>query len=113
MSNLSMYQTKELEIEGEIYNLKKFKALTGLAVQKEIHEAGLFTEEGINVMALTPEQIFKIISNGCSKGSMAFDTKTFDNFFSGRYMMIYQLVAEILMYNFADNSPNGEAASEE
>lgn len=111
--SLSAYQTKEVEVGGEIYNLRKFKALIGLAVQKEIHEAGLFTEDGINVMALTPEQIFKIISNGCSKGSMAFDTKSFDNHFAGKYIEIYQLVAEILMYNFADNSPNGEAASEE
>lgn len=111
--SLSAYQTKEVEVGGEIYNLRKFKALIGLAVQKEIHEAGLFTEDGINVMALTPEQIFKIISNGCSKGSMAFDTKSFDNHFAGKYIEIYQLVAEILMYNFADNSPNGEAATEE
>ena len=109
--SLNSFQTKELEIEGEVFNLKKFRALTGLSVQREIHEAGLFTEEGINVMALTPEQIFKIISNGCSKGSVSFDQKTFDNFFSGRYMMIYQLVAEILMFNFAD--PNAEAATEE
>ena len=110
---LNAFQTKEVEVGGEIYNLRKFKALTGLAVQKEIHEAGLFSEEGINVMALTPEQIFKIISNGCTKGSIAFDAKTFDNHFAGLYMEIYQLVAEILMFNFADNSPNGEAASEE
>lgn len=109
--SLSAYQTKEVEVGGEIYNLRKFKALIGLAVQKEIHEAGLFTEDGINVMALTPEQIFKIISNGCSKGSMAFDTKSFDNHFAGKYIEIYQLVAEVLLYNFAD--PNGEAASEE
>ena len=108
---LNAFQTKEVEVGGEIYNLKKFKALTGLAVQKEIHEAGLFSEEGINVMALTPEQIFKIISNGCSKGSIAFDQKTFDNHFAGKYMEIYQLVAEILLFNFAD--PNAEAATEE
>lgn len=108
---LNAFQTKEVEVGGEIYNLKKFKALTGLAVQKEIHEAGLFSEEGINVMALTPEQILKIISNGCSKGSIAFDQKTFDNHFAGKYMEIYQLVAEILMFNFAD--PNAEAAIEE
>lgn len=110
---LNAFQTKEVEVGGEIYNLKKFKALTGLAVQKEIHEAGLFSDEGINVMALTPEQILKIISNGCSKGSIAFDQKTFDNHFAGKYMEIYQLVAEILMFNFADNSPNDEAAIEE
>ncbi len=109
--SLAAYQTKEVEVGGEIYNLKKFKALIGLAVQKEIHEAGLFTDEGINVMALTPEQILKIISNGCSKGSIAFDQKTFDNHFTGKYMEIYHLVAEILMYNFAD--PNAEAATEE
>ena len=109
--SLNSFQTKEVEVGGEIYNLKKFKALVGLAVQKEIHEAGLFTEEGINVMALTPEQIFKIISNGCSKGSIAFDSKVFDNHFAGKYMEIYQLVAEILMFNFAD--PNAEAATEE
>lgn len=109
--SLAAYQTKEVEVGGEIYNLKKFKALIGLAVQKEIHEAGLFTDEGINVMALTPEQILKIISNGCSKGSVAFDQKTFDNHFAGKYMEIYHLVAEILMYNFAD--PNAEAATEE
>ena len=35
--SLNMYQTKEVEIEGEIYNLRKFRALTGLSVQKEIH----------------------------------------------------------------------------
>ena len=109
--SLSAYQTKEVEVGGEIYNLKKFKALTGLAVQKEIHEAGLFTDEGINVMALTPEQILKIISNGCSKGSIAFDQKTFDNHFAGKYMEIYHLVAEVLMYNFAD--PLAEAATDE
>jgi len=109
--SLAAYQTKEVEVGGEVYNLKKFKALTGLAVQKEIHEAGLFTDEGINVMALTPEQILKIISNGCSKGSVAFDQKTFDNHFAGKYMEIYHLVAEILMYNFAD--PNAEAATDE
>jgi len=109
--SLAAYQTKEVEVGGEIYNLKKFKALIGLAVQKEIHEAGLFTDDGINVMALTPEQILKIISNGCSKGSVAFDQKTFDNHFAGKYMEIYHLVAEILMYNFAD--PNAEAAIEE
>lgn len=109
--SLAAYQTKEVEVGGEIYNLKKFKALIGLAVQKEIHEAGLFTDDGINVMALTPEQILKIISNGCSKGSVAFDQKTFDNHFAGKYMEIYHLVAEVLMYNFAD--PNAEAATEE
>ena len=109
--SISSFQTKEVEIEGEIFNLKKFRALTGLSVQKEIHEAGLFTDDGVNVMALTPEQIFKIISNGCSKGSISFDQKTFDNFFAGRYMAIYHLVAEVLMYNFAD--PLAEAATEE
>ena len=111
MTNLQTFQTKEIEVGGEIYNLRKFRALTGLSVQKEIHEAGLFSDEGINVMALTPEQIFKIISNGCSKGSMAFDTKSFDNHFAGKYMEVYQLLAEILMFNFAD--PNAEAAIEE
>ena len=109
--SLAAYQTKEVEVGGEIYNLKKFRALTGLSVQKEIHEAGLFTDDGINVMALTPEQILKIISNGCSKGSIAFDQKTFDNHFAGKYMEIYHLVAEILMYNFAD--PLAEAATDE
>jgi len=111
MSGLNIYQTKEVEISGEIFHLKKFKAMIGLAVQKEIHEAGLFTDDGINVMALTPEQILKIISNGCSKGSIAFDQKTFDNHFAGKYMEIYHLVAEVLMYNFAD--PLAEAATEE
>ena len=111
--SLNSFQTKEVEVGGEIYNLKKFKALMGLGVQKEIHEAGLFTEEGINVMALTPEQILKIIANGCSKGSMAFDQKTFDNHFAGKYMEIYQLVAEILTFNYADSSPNAEADTAE
>lgn len=109
--SLAAYQSKEIEVGGELYNLKKFKALIGLGVQKEIHEAGLFTDEGINVMALSPEQILKIISNGCSKGSVAFDQKTFDNHFAGKYMEIYHLVAEILMFNFAD--PNAEAVTEE
>ena len=45
MNNLSMYQTKEVEIDGEIYNLKKYRALIGLSIQKEIHECGLFTED--------------------------------------------------------------------
>ena len=111
MNNLQAYETKEVEIGGELYNLRKLKALVGLAVQKEIHDAKLFSDEGINVMALTPEQIFKIISNGCSKGSVAFDQKTFDNHFAGKYVEIYQLVAEILMFNFAD--PNAEADTAE
>lgn len=111
MSNLSQFQTKEVEVGGEIYHLKKFKALIGLSIQKEIHDVGLFTEEGINVMALSPEQILKIIANGCSKGSVSFDQKTFDNHFAGKYMEIYTLVAEVLAYNFAD--PNVEAGTEE
>lgn len=109
--SLAAYQSKEVEVGGEIYNLKKFKAMVGLAIQKEIHEAGLFTEDGINVMALSPEAILKIISNGCSKGSVSFDQKTFDNHFAGKYMEIFQLVAEVLMFNFSD--PNVEADSEE
>ena len=108
---LNAFQSKEIEIEGEVYNLRKFKALVGLGIQKEIHDAKLFSDEGINVMALTPDQIFKIISNGCSKGSVAFDQKTFDNHFAGRYMTIYQLVAEVLMFNYAD--PLAEAGTEE
>lgn len=108
--SLSSYQTKEVEIDGEIYNLKKYRALTGLGIQKEIHECGLFTEDGIDVMKLSPELIFKIVSNGCSKGSMAFDQKTFDTHFAGKYITIFQLVAASLEYNFMD--PNAEAASE-
>lgn len=104
--SLQAYQTKEVEVGGEIYNLKKFKAMDGLAIQKEIHEAGLFTDDGINVMALSPEAILKIISKGCSKGSMAFDQKAFDNHFAGKYMEIFQLVAEALMFNFSD--PNAQ-----
>ena len=111
MSGLSSYQTREVEVEGEVYNLKKYRALMGLSIQKEIHDAGLFSEEGINVMALNPEQIFKVISLGCSKGSVAFDQKTFDNHFAGKYAEIFQLLALVLEYNFAD--PLEENATEE
>ena len=48
MGNLNSFQTKEVEVGGEIYNLRKFRALAGLSVQKDIHDAGLFTEDGIN-----------------------------------------------------------------
>lgn len=106
-----MFHTKEVEVGGEIYNLKKFKAMAGLAIQKKIHESNLFTEEGINVMALEPETMRDIVMLGCSKGSVNFDAKGFDNHFTGKYMEVFQLVAEILMFNFAD--PNAEAASED
>ena len=106
-----MYQVKEAEVGGEIYHLKKFKAMAGLAIQKKIYESNLFTEEGINVMALDPETMRDIIMLGCSKGSMGFDAKSFDTHFSGKYMEIFQLVAEILMFNFSD--PNASAATEE
>lgn len=111
MGNLNSFQTKEVEVGGEIYNLRKFRALAGLSIQKDIHDAGLFSEEGINVMALNPEQIFKVISLGCSKGSVAFDQKTFDNHFAGKYTEIFQLLALVLEYNFAD--PLEENATEE
>ena len=106
-----MFHTKEVEVGGEVYNLKKFKAMIGLAIQKKIHESNLFTEEGINVMALEPEDLRDIIMHGCSKGSINFDTKGFDSHFAGKYMEVFQLVAEILLFNFAD--PNAEAATED
>jgi hypothetical protein len=104
--SLSSYQTQEIEIEGEVFNLKKFRALMGLGIQKEIHECGLFGDEGIDVMKLSPELIFKIISNGCSKGSLSFDQKTFDSHFAGKYSAIFQLVAASLEYNYSN--PNAQ-----
>jgi len=109
--SLSSYQTKEVEVEGDVYNLKKYRALMGLSIQKEIHDCGLFGEEGIDVMKLSPELIFKIVSNGCSKGSISFDQKAFDSHFAGKYSAIFQLVALSLEYNYSD--PNAEAATEE
>lgn len=109
--SLNSFQTKEVEVGGEIYNLRKFRALAGLSIQKDIHDCGLFGEEGIDVMKLSPELIFKIVSNGCSKGSISFDQKAFDSHFAGKYSAIFQLVALVLEYNFAD--PLEENATEE
>ncbi|MOA13487.1 hypothetical protein D3C78_1335420 [compost metagenome] len=100
--SLAAFDTKEVEIGGEIYSIKKMKALIGLRVQKKIYESGMISESGINVLALEPETIMEIVINGASKGSVSFDEKKFNVEFAARFNELYMLVAEILQFNFSD-----------
>lgn len=109
---MTNFQTKEIQIGDDLYYLRKFKAMKGLEVQREVLESGAFSEEGVNVAKLKPEILRDIIVNGCTKGSIRFDNAKFDEHFSGKYMELYQLVAEILMFNFADPNEQPDVTEE-
>lgn len=106
--NLEAFNSKEVTVGGEIYHLRKFKALTGLKIQKQIFESGMITDEGVNVMALDAELIADIIIHGCSKGSVNFDMKKFDSHFAGKYTEMFTLVAEVITWNFFPSIDDSE-----
>jgi len=106
--NLEAFNSKEVEVGGEIYHLKKFKALKGLEVQRKIFKSGMITDEGVDIMALEPELIADIIIHGCSKGSVNFDMKKFDVTFAGKYTEMFTLVAEVITWNFFQLSDDSE-----
>ena len=102
---------KELSIGGSLYIIRKFKALQGLEFQKHIYECGLFSEEnGVNVMAIEPEVMRDMIVACVALGGVNFTNEKFDTHFSGKYMEVFELVSEILIFNFF---PNVESDSEE
>lgn len=106
--SLEAFNSKEVEVGGQLYHLKKFKAMKGLQIQKQVSESGMITDEGVNIMALDADLIADIVINGCSKGSVNFDIKKFDNEFAGRLTDIYTLTAEIITYNFFPDVADSE-----
>lgn len=111
MSNMEQFQTKEVEVGGDTFILKKIKALPALRIQKKVYESGMISEDGVDVLKLDPEVIMEIVTQGCTKGSVTIDAKKFDTLFAGKITAVYQLVSEILMYNFFSEGED-EAASE-
>lgn len=109
--SLEAFNSKEVHIGGQVYNLRKFKALDGLKVHQYVLKSGLITDDGINILALEPDMLMEIVCKGCTKGSITLDAKKFDTEFAGRIQDVYQLTSEILGFNFAD--PNEQAVDSE
>lgn len=96
-----MFEQKEVTIGDSAYYLKKFKTMKGLELQQKIMDA-TDAEGGFNPAKLSPETIRELVVNGCSKGSIAFDNKKFDDTFAGKLSEVMMLAMEIIMFNFID-----------
>ncbi|MNQ65431.1 hypothetical protein D3C85_798850 [compost metagenome] len=100
--SLAAFDTKEVEVGGEIYNLRKLKALDGLKVYQYIMKSGMISESGINILAIDADMLMEIILKGVTKGSIQLDQKKFDTMFAGKVNEVYELVSKVLEFNFAD-----------
>jgi hypothetical protein len=113
-----MREQKEVTVNGNDYILNQFGAIEGLKYQKalaqvilpalsEISKAGVEDESNAISIAMSKlaENIDKVdermieamVSRGATKNSVAIN---FDNDFSGKYMELFQLLKEIVLFNF-------------
>lgn len=113
-----MREQKTVTVGGQDYLLNQFGAIEGLKYQKalaqvllpaiaEISKHSDGTEESaISIgMSKLAENIDKVdermleamVTRGATKNSMAIN---FDNEFAGKYMEMFQLIKEIVMFNF-------------
>lgn len=113
-----MREQKTVTIGGQDYLLNQFGALEGLKYQKALAQVLLpaiaeiskhsdgSEESAISIgMAKLAEHIDKVdermleamVTRGATKNSMAIN---FDNEFAGKYMEMFQLIKEIVMFNF-------------
>jgi|SRR5690554_3766430 len=112
-----MREQKEVTINGETYLLHQFGAIEGLKYQKalaqvllpaiaEISKNADSEESAISIgMTKLAENIDKVdermieamVVRGATKGNMSIN---FDNEFAGKYMALFQLVKEIVLFNF-------------
>ena len=113
-----MREQKEVTVNGDNYILNQFGAIEGLKYQKalaqvilpalaEISKSGVEDESGAISIAMSKlaENIDKIdermleamVTRGATKNSVAIN---FDNDFAGKYMELFQLLKEIVLFNF-------------
>lgn len=113
-----MREQKTVTVSGQDYLLNQFGAIEGLKYQKALAQVLLpaiaeiskhsdgSEESAISIgMAKLAENIDKVdermleamVTRGATKNSMAIN---FDNEFAGKYMEMFQLIKEIVMFNF-------------
>lgn len=113
-----MREQKTVTIDGQDYLLHQFGAIEGLKYQKalaqvllpaiaEITKGGEMSEESAVSIGMTKlaENIDKVdermieamVVRGATKNNMSIN---FDNEFAGKYMQLFQLVKEIVLFNF-------------
>lgn len=113
-----MREQKEVTISGNNYLLHQFGAMEGLKYQKalaqvllpaiaEITKAGEMSEESAisigmakladNIDKVDERMIEAMVTRGATKNNMAINV---DNEFAGKYMELFLLVKEIILFNF-------------
>jgi len=113
-----MREQKTVEIGGKSYLLNQFGAIEGLRYQKalarvilpaiaEISKSGGLSEgEALSIgMSKLAENIDKVdekmieamVTRGATVDNMAIN---FDNQFAGKYLELFQLLKEIVLFNF-------------
>lgn len=113
-----MREQKTVTVGGQDYLLNQFGALEGIKYQKalaavllpaiaEISKGGEMSEESAISIGMTKlaENIDKVdermieamVVRGATKNNMQIN---FDNEFAGKYMELFQLLKEIVMFNF-------------
>lgn len=113
-----MREQKQVTVCGSNYLLHQFGAIEGIRYQKalasvilpaiaEITKSGGMSDEGAmsvamskladNIDKIDEKMIEAMVSRGATKDSVAIN---FDNDFAGKYMELFQLLKEIVMFNF-------------
>lgn len=113
-----MREQKTVTIDGQEYLLNQFGAIEGLKYQKalasvllpaiaEISKNGDGSDESAisigmaklaeNIDRVDERMIEAMVTRGATKNNMAIN---FDNEFAGKYMQLFQLVKEIVLFNF-------------
>lgn len=113
-----MREQKTVTVGGEEYLLNQFGAIEGLKYQKalaavilpaiaEISKNGDGSDESAmsiamgklaeNIDRVDERMIEAMVIRGATKNNMSIN---FDNEFAGKYMQLFQLVKEIVMFNF-------------
>lgn len=112
-----MLKQKEVEIDGEKYILTQFTAMKGLKYQKKLAKIVLpalaeivkssESEQNVfgkviekvweNLDQIDEELIKELVVTGATKNNVSIN---FDFEFAGEYVKLFELVKEILMFNF-------------
>lgn len=114
-----MREQKEIQVAGDTYLLHQYGAIEGLKYQKglarvllpaiaEITQSGEGLSEASaiaramdklaeNIDKIDERMIEAMVVRGATKNNVAIN---FDNEFSGSYMKLFQLLKEIIMFNF-------------
>jgi len=113
-----MREQKQVTIGKSQYLLHQFGAIEGIRYQKalaavilpaiaEITKSGGMSDEGAmsiamgklaeNIDKIDEKMIEAMVVRGATKDSVAIN---FDNDFAGKYMELFQLLKEIVMFNF-------------